>query len=107
LQNGRRRYESWTWSPTTTDEDEDLPSSVPCHLKTQCPLTAALRALGSPLPWRPSLVGLLRTPSHSLDANTLSLKKAYTWSFLALAAEHSAEEPDAGAQEGSGDDYEG
>ncbi|KAJ7923476.1 hypothetical protein B0H13DRAFT_1864858 [Mycena leptocephala] len=104
LQIGRRRYESWTRSPTTTDEDEDLASSVPRHPKTQCPPTDAPRALaprypGAPLRWATENPITLARHEHVVSEESLHTEPP--------AAEHSEEEPDAGAQEGSGDDYEG
>ncbi|KAJ7504639.1 ribonuclease H-like domain-containing protein [Mycena galericulata] len=87
------------------DEDEDLPPSVP--LPPQNPAPTRRRA---PRSWLPTTLASL---FGGVIANPITLARrgrVVTEESLymeLLAAEHSDEEPDAGAQEGSGDDYDG
>jgi hypothetical protein len=83
------------------DDDDDLPSSIPV------PTGGRRRAQRS---WFPTTLaslfgGVIENPiTLARRERVVSEESLY---MELLAAEHSDEEPDAGAQEGSGDDYDG
>jgi hypothetical protein len=87
------------------DEDEDLPSSIPLP-----PPNSAPTRRRAPRSWFPTTLaslfgGVVENPfTLARRERVVSEESLY---MELLAAEHSDEEPDAGAQEGSGDDYEG
>ncbi|KAJ7642481.1 ribonuclease H-like domain-containing protein [Mycena polygramma] len=81
-------------------EDEDLPASVP--------IPARVRR--APRSWLPTTLASLFAgvvPKPITLARRDRVVSEESLYMELLAAEHSDEEPDAGAQEGSGDDYEG
>ncbi|KAJ7249989.1 hypothetical protein C8J57DRAFT_1521586 [Mycena rebaudengoi] len=87
------RY-SWSLTPTADDDDEDLPLE-PTHHRT-------LRS------WFPTTLatlfgGVIENPFTLAQRGRVVSEEALLMELL--AAEHSDEEPDVGAQEGSGDDY--
>ncbi|KAJ7476481.1 hypothetical protein FB451DRAFT_1396733 [Mycena latifolia] len=89
----------------TDDEDEDLPPSVPMPPQNSAP--ARRHTLRS---WFPTTLaslfgGVIENPiTVARRERVVSEESLY---LELLAAEHSEEKPNAGAQEGSGDDYEG
>ncbi|KAJ7175217.1 ribonuclease H-like domain-containing protein [Mycena crocata] len=85
--------------------DEDFPATIP--VPAQNPAPARRR---TPRPWFPTTLaslfgGFIENPiTLGRRGRVVSEEALY---MELLAAEHSDEEPDAGAQEGSGDDYSG
>ncbi|KAJ7300515.1 hypothetical protein DFH08DRAFT_828403 [Mycena albidolilacea] len=87
------------------DKDKDLPSSIPLP-----PLNSVSTCHCAPCSWFPttlaSLFGGVVENLFTLACRERVVSEESLYMEL-LAAEHSDEEPDVGAQEGSGDDYEG
>ncbi|KAJ6608460.1 hypothetical protein B0H10DRAFT_1648090, partial [Mycena sp. CBHHK59/15] len=75
------------------NDDNDLPSSIPVPPRSWFPTTLA------------SLFGGVIKNPITLARHKRVVSKESLYMEL-LAAEHSDEEPDTGAQEGSGDDYD-
>ncbi|KAJ6548558.1 hypothetical protein B0H19DRAFT_1265373 [Mycena capillaripes] len=75
----------------SNDDEDDLPSSIPV------PTGGRHRAQHSWLPT--TLIGVPLWREHVVSEESLYMEL--------LAAEHSDEEPDTGAQEDPGDDYDG
>ncbi|KAJ6492762.1 ribonuclease H-like domain-containing protein [Mycena vitilis] len=83
-------------------EDEDMPASVP--------IPARARPRRAPRSWLPTTLASLFAgvvPKPITLARRDRVVSEESLYMELLAAEHSDEEPDAGAQEGSGDDYDG
>ncbi|KAJ7868911.1 hypothetical protein B0H14DRAFT_2346350, partial [Mycena olivaceomarginata] len=83
-------------------DNEDLPSIIPLP-----PPNSAPTRCRAPRSWFPTSLSSL---FGGVVENPFTLAQVVSEESLymeLLAAEHSDEEPDAGAQEGSGDDYEG
>ncbi|KAJ6538694.1 hypothetical protein DFH09DRAFT_930207, partial [Mycena vulgaris] len=89
----------------TDGEDEDLPPGVPMSPQNSAPARHRAPRSGFPTTLASLFGGVIESPitlarrKHVVSEESLYLEL--------LAPEHSEEEPDAGAQEGSGDDYEG
>ncbi|KAJ6571935.1 hypothetical protein B0H19DRAFT_1255871 [Mycena capillaripes] len=98
-----RELEMVSDSEDGADEDKDLPSSIPLPPPNSAPTRR--RALRS---WFPTTLaslfgGVVENPfTLARRERVVSEESLY---MELLAAEHSDEEPNAGAQEGSGDDY--
>ncbi|KAJ7754674.1 ribonuclease H-like domain-containing protein [Mycena maculata] len=87
------------------DEDEDPPPSV--SIPPQNPAPARRRA---PRSWFPTTLALLFGGTIEKPITLARRQRVVSEESLymeLLAAEYSDEDPDAGAQEGSGDDYDG
>ncbi|KAJ7202919.1 ribonuclease H-like domain-containing protein [Mycena pura] len=88
------------------DDDEDLPPNIPIPPPNAVPAGRGR----APRSWFPTTLatlfgGVIDNPiTLARREKVVSEESLY---MELLAAEHSDEEPDAGAQEGSGDDYEG
>ncbi|KAJ6556918.1 ribonuclease H-like domain-containing protein [Mycena sp. CBHHK59/15] len=88
-----------------SESDEDLPAGVPIP-----PQNSAPPCCRAPRSWFPTTLaalfgGVIENPFIlARRGRVVSEESLY---MELLAAEHSDEEPDAGAQEGSGDDYDG
>ncbi|KAJ7235969.1 hypothetical protein C8J57DRAFT_1248072 [Mycena rebaudengoi] len=92
-------------APAVSDNNENLPSGIPLPLQNPEPMRRRV-----PRSWFPTTLamlfgGVIENPFTPARRGWVVLEEALLMELL--AAEHSDKDPDAGAQEGSGDDYEG
>ncbi|KAJ7233778.1 hypothetical protein C8J57DRAFT_1249676 [Mycena rebaudengoi] len=92
-------------APAVSDNNENLPSGIPLPLQNPEPMHRRV-----PRSWFPTTLamlfgGVIENPFTPARRGWVVSEEALLMELL--AAEHSNKDPDAGAQEGSGDDYEG